>query len=99
MATPPNTRPAAPRDSQGNTITPAFFSVQTFRGDYTGTNLVYRGYAKPGASEDASVWQIAFLTYDGSNNLLSIEWPLDANGNVSTDYEFSWTARASYTFV
>ena len=69
-----------------------------FQGAYSGTNLIYRGFARPGASTSASVWQLAFMTYDGSNNLLSIQWPEDPNGHASNDYEFSWDDRATYTY-
>jgi hypothetical protein len=91
------TRPCGKVDAQGRII-PESFSDLTFRGEYTGTNLVYKGFARPGASESALVWQIAILAYDGSSNLLSIKWPEDDFGNPSTEYIFSWTDRASYTY-
>jgi hypothetical protein len=76
-----------------------------FRGDYTGTNLIYKGFARAGAGEGDLVWQIAKLAYDGSNNLLSVKWPMlppntttGISGGTSTEYEFSWTDRASYTY-
>lgn len=69
-----------------------------FQGQYTGTNLIYKGLARPGSSTAEAVWQIAFLTYDGSNNLLSIQWPLNSSGAPSNDYEFIWADRASYTY-
>lgn len=90
-------RPMARRDSQGNII-PSSFNDQTFRGDYTGTNLIYKGFAKPGSAEGDLVWQIAKLAYDGSNNLTSIKWPQNANSHASNDYAFSWTGRAALTY-
>lgn len=90
-------RPCARKDAQGNVI-PSSFDNMAFQGAYTGTNLIYRGFARPGSSTSAAVWQIAFMTYDGSNNLLSIQWPQDPNGNASNDYEFIWADRASYTY-
>ena len=89
-------RPMARLDSQGRVI-PDSFGDMTFRGEYTGSNLIYKGSARPGASEDSAVWQIAKLAYDGSNNLLSIKWP-QANGAASNDYQFSWSGRAGYTY-
>lgn len=68
-----------------------------FRGEYTGTNLIYAGFARPGASEDEAVWQIFKIAYDGSNNPLSIKWP-QVNDAASADYQFSWTDRATYTY-
>ena len=70
-----------------------------FRGDYSGTSLTYAGFARPGAQEGQLVWQIRFLTYDVSGNLTKVEWPLNSNGAPSNDYEFSWTDRATYSFV
>lgn len=85
------------------------FSDEEFRGQYAGTNLTYKGFARPGASTAEPVWQIAFLTYDGSNNVLTIQWPLrkvnpwdatSADTNApSNDYEFIWDDRTSYTYV
>lgn len=90
-------RPMGRKDAQGNVI-PGSFDDMAFRGQYTGTNLIYKGFARPGAAEGDDVWQLAFCTYDGSNNLVSITWPQDPNGNASNDYQFSWTDRASYTY-
>lgn len=90
-------RPFTRLDAQGRAI---FDSVDdnAFQGQYSGSNLIYKGFARPGASTSAPVWQIAFLTYDGSGNLLSITWPQNIQGNASNDYEFAWTLRASYTY-
>ena len=71
----------------------------TFRGEYTGTNLIYKGYSRPGAAEGDLVWQIAKVAYDGSNNLLSIKWPQGDNGAPTSEFIFSWTARAGYTYA
>jgi YD repeat-containing protein len=105
MATPvfnqtPNVgnRPIARKDAQGNNI-PSSFDDLAYQADYDGgTNLTYKGFARPGASTSAAVWQIAFLQYDGSNNLTSITWPQNSFGNATNDYEFIWTDRASYTY-
>lgn len=76
------------------------YGEKSFRGDYTGTNLIYRGFALAGSDEGLLVWQIAKLAYDGSNNLLSIKWPQVAGGTTaSTGYDYSWTNRASLTYL
>lgn len=90
-------RPMARKDAQGNVI-PGSFDDMAFRGEYTGTDLIYKGFARPGSTEGSLVWQLAFCTYDASHNLLSIKWPQDANAHASNDYQFSWTARATYTY-
>lgn len=90
-------RPFGRVDAQGRVI-PGSFDDESFRGAYTGTNLIYKGFSRSGAAESSLMWQIAKMTYDGSNNLTEIKWPQDANGHASTDYQFSWTDRASYTY-
>lgn len=90
-------RPMARRDAQGNII-PQSFEDEAFQGEYSGTDLIYKGFARPGASTTTAVWQIAKLTYDGSHNLLSITWPQDANGHASNDYQFQWSIRGTYTY-
>ncbi len=90
-------RPVARKDAQGNII-PGSFDDEAFQGEYTGTNLIYKGFARPGASTTTAVWQIAKMTYDGSNNLTSVIWPQDPNGHASNDYQFQWSLRATYTY-
>lgn len=91
-------RPIGKTDSKGQLSQDSFLD-ESFRGEYSGDNLIYKAFAKPGSDEGTLSWQIAFLTYDGSGNVLSITWPINAEGVPSSDYEFSWTARASYTYV
>lgn len=89
---------------------PEFYLDEEFRGDYlAGINLIYKGFARPGAPTDQPLWQIAFLTYDANDNITSIQWslrkvnindPASANtAAVSNDYEFIWNSRTSYTYV
>jgi hypothetical protein len=92
-----NNRPLNYLDSQSRVI---FDSVDdtAFRGQYDGSNnLIYKGFARPGSDEGDLVWQIAFLTYTGTN-LTSITWPENASSVATNDYVFSWTDRASYTY-
>jgi len=91
-------RPLNYLDAQSRVI---FDSVDdlAFRGEYDGSsNLIYKGFARPGASEGALVWQIAKLAYSGTN-IISITWPQNLSMVASNDYVFSWTARATYTYV
>lgn len=90
-------RPLGRNDAQGNLI-PGSFDDMSFRGEYSGTNLIYKGFARPGAAEGDLVWQIAKMSYDGSNNLLTIKWPQNSSNHASNDYQFSWTDRATYTY-
>lgn len=86
------------KDAQGNVIQDSYFEDMTFRGEYTGTNLIYKGYARTGADEGALVWQMAKLEYDGSSNILSVKWPENTYGSASSEFTFSWTDRATYTY-
>lgn len=75
-----------------------------FQGEYDmNNNLIYKGFARAGSDTADPVWQIAKLTYDGSNNLVTITWPESligySIGNPSTDYEFIWDNRAALTYV
>ena len=91
-------RPVGRYSAQGELIQ-EFFIEEAFRGEYSGTNLIYAGFARPGANEGTAVWQISQITYDGSNNPISITWPVNDSGMVSNDYEFAWSDRSTYTYA
>jgi len=61
-------------------------------------NVLYLGLAKVGSAEGDEVWQISFHAWDAVNALTSRIWPENSEGNASSEYEFSWTARAGYTY-
>ena len=92
-------RPYGYKDAQGNLIEDSF-GYLAFLGDYNGgTNLIYKGFARPGASAAAAVWQIALITYDGNNNITMIQWPQNlVTGKASSDFEFIWNNRASLNY-
>ena len=90
-------RPMGRLDAQSRPI-PSSFGDLAMQGEYSGTNLIYLGLARPGSSTSSAVWQIRKLTYDGSNNLISITWPQDTASHASNDFQFSWTGRAGYTY-
>jgi len=92
------TRPILDLDAQGRALQSSS-DWTTFRGEYSGTNLIYAARARVGADESESVWQIFKCEYDGSNNLLSIKWPENSEGVASKDFVFSYTDRASYTYA
>lgn len=94
------TRPMLQLDAQARAL-PTSGDWNTFRGEYYAatTNLKYGGFARPGAAEGDLVWQIFLCAYDASNNLVSIKWPTNPLGAESSDFEFSWTARATYVYA
>lgn len=61
-------------------------------------NVLYLGYAKAGTATSDDKWQISFHAYDGNNSITSKTWPQNASGNASSEYEFTWDDRATYTF-
>ena len=92
-------RPLNQLDSQGRPI-PLSSAQISFRGQYDANdNLIYAGFAKPGAGEGANVWQLMAMTYDANDNLLTIKWPLNVSGVASNDFEFNWSGRAGYTYA
>lgn len=87
------------KDANGNVIQDSYYSDMAFRGDADGgANLIYKGFARPGASESADVWQIAKMAYDANNNITSITWPQGSNSAASSEFIFAWSDRASYTY-
>ena len=87
------------RDANGNVLQETFYADMAFRGEYDGDGfMTYKGYARPGSAEGDLVWQIALLDSDADGNVTSITWPEAANGSASSEYIFSWTDRATYTF-
>lgn len=95
---PARTRPLGQLDSNYR-WDPDSYADESFRGEYDGNdNLIYKGVARPGADVSLPVWQLAKLTYDGNDNLLRVEWPQNAQGVASSEYEFVWNDRALYTY-
>lgn len=62
-------------------------------------NCIYLGRAKVGSSINDPVWQISFHTYDASGSLISKLWPQNSTGAESTEYEFIWANRLTYTYA
>lgn len=61
-------------------------------------NVIYLGRAKVGVAESEEKWQLSFHVWDGNNALTSRTWPENDEGNPSTEYEFAWDQRATYTY-
>lgn len=89
-------QPILKRDAQNNPCQESYLDM-TFRGEYSADNLIYAGYARPGASEATSVWQIMQLNYAG-DNIISVLYPQAPNGFASSEFNFAWDDRATYTY-
>jgi len=92
-----NTRPINSLDANNR---PIYDSVDDLALQivYNGSNPEYIGMARPGADVDAPVWKIQKLTYS-SNNLIARQWPVNANGSASNDYEFVFSDYATLTYA
>ena len=101
MSTPVATTPLRPQGYLSPDHQPLQRSFQdlAYQGDLDGgSNLVYIGFARPGSSTSATVWQIFKIGYSGSTPI-SITWPEGSNGAASNDFLFAWTDRANYTYA
>jgi|SRR5215207_6734107 len=98
MTANPGNYPYIKVDVNGRDITDSSDDM-AFQGDYqAGTNLIYSAFARPGAATDAAVWQIQKHAYDGNDNLISTTWPQNSFGNASSEYQFVYDDRATYTY-
>jgi hypothetical protein len=61
-------------------------------------NVLYLGIAKAGTLDAEDKWQISFFAWDANNSITSQTWPQNDEGNASTEYEFVWDDRLTYTF-
>jgi hypothetical protein len=60
-------------------------------------NPIYIGKAKVGTLTSESKWQISKQTYDASQSLTRKEWPQN-DGKASSEYEFVWDDRLTFTY-
>lgn len=90
-------RPRARYNTSG-VIIPDSMIDEEFRGEYDGSsNLIYKGFARPGTPTSANFWQVAKLTYDGSGNVLSILWPRQLVPSAPIISEFMGTVTTPWT--
>lgn len=61
-------------------------------------NVLYLGRAKVGTLDADDSWQISFHAYDGNNALTSQTWPQNDETNASSEFEFVWDDRLTYTY-
>lgn len=61
--------------------------------EYSGSNAIYIGTARPGTATSSDKWVIQKITYDGSNNVTQVDF-----ANSSAEPQFIWDDRASYTY-
>ncbi len=85
-------QPILKRDAQGNVIQESYIGDMKFRGEYTAGQIIYKGLSRPGNATSVAKWQIAKLTYSGTD-ITQIDW---ASG--SSEFAFIWDNRASYTY-
>jgi len=89
-------RPIIARDVKNTDVQSSSLDA-AFQGEYSGSNLIFAGLARPGTATSDPKWQIKKLVYSGSN-LIQVLWPINFAGVPSSDYEFIWDDRASYNY-
>jgi hypothetical protein len=93
-----NSRPLGMIDAQ-HQLNQVSYLYTTFRGDAAGgTQLVYVGFARPGALTSNPVWQIRKLTYDVNGNVITMEYPQNTSADALAEFEFIWDNRTTYTY-
>lgn len=85
-------QPILKQDAQGNVIQESYIGDMKFRGAYTANQLIYKGMARPGTDEGDDKWQIAMITYSGTD-VTQIDW---AEG--SSEFNYVWDDRATYVY-
>jgi hypothetical protein len=66
-------------------------------GTISGFNLLYVGEAREGVADSGAGWRIKKFTYDANDNMTQADYP-QAGGLESSEFEFIWDSRASYTY-
>jgi len=61
-------------------------------------NSIILGRAKVGTSISENKWQIRAIAYDSNQGVTDVTWPENDEGNNSSEFEFTWNDRATYTF-
>ena len=90
-------RVALRRDQYSNVIADTY-TERSFLAEYdVNNNLIYAGFALPGSATNVATWQIRKMSYDASNNMLTLKWP-QLDSKASTSYNFAWDSRAGYTY-
>jgi len=88
--------PILKKDSNRNVVQNST-DLRTYRAAYDGSNnKIYEAWAVPGTDEGVRSWSLRKLTYS-TTYLTKIEYP-QISSKASSDYSFSWTDRATYTF-
>jgi len=62
------------------------------------SNVLYEGWAVPGALTSAAVWIIATHEYDASNRITATLWA-QTTGSPPADFDQIWDNRTSLTYV
>lgn len=65
---------------------------QALRLDDAGGGIMYIGVAAPGTAEGTAAWRIKEILTTGAD--VAILWP-----DGSSEYAFSWTARAGLNYI
>lgn len=62
-------------------------------------NPLYIGKALVGTLESEPKWQLRKMTYDSNQGIIKVSWPVNAEGEASSDFEFIWTNVENYQYL
>lgn len=62
-------------------------------------NPIYIGKAIIGSLESEPKWQIRKMTYDSNQGIIKISWPVNSEGEASSNFEFIWTNVENYQYI
>lgn len=96
------TRLVGQLDAQGHVDPTSYDDFAYVADNNGGATIIYKGWARPGTSGNASGWKIQKLTYDANTppNVVQIQWPENpVTSSASNDYIFAWSSRGAYTYV
>ena len=65
----------------------------------TDGNPVFLGRAKAGVGLDEEKWQIRKVSYDTNSGVTRVQWPLNADGVATTDFELAWNSETDLTIT
>ena len=65
----------------------------------TSGNPIFLGRAKVGTSVALPKWQIRKITYDANSSVTQVQWPVNSDSAVSSDYEYTWSSKTDLTIT
>jgi len=65
----------------------------------TSGNPIFLGRAKAGIGLSEEKWQIRKVSYDTNSGVTRVQWPINADGVASTEFELAWNSETDLTIT